>query len=319
MPAHTPKPFIKQNNTLDYDAALKRFPWLVQKDQKCILSPDIDGLLCGLFCSQFLDWEIVGFYDGKIMLLEEGTGARDCIFLDMEILRKEMRSVGHHMNIHALNSPPPDYYEKMTNCANPNLLRGFDRLHSTLGRKYPLAAIHFIMYVLENYSPGITKVKPQGLAPIFFADGVWKILFKYTGNVLDWFDYLHSGVEADWWSQLKQLSVIDLIREIDGFIAELKHIHPTQYGHINLSPFESEILVKTLNLLISLTGWQFKREAWRLRNLKQYQFTKEIYGQNGGSHGNAKFLEIWNKNPISLAMTDGATIQYTLEKPDKLI
>lgn len=47
--------------------------------------------------SNILDWKVKGFYDGKIILLEKGLSAKDCIFLDMEIFRKNVKSVGHHM------------------------------------------------------------------------------------------------------------------------------------------------------------------------------------------------------------------------------
>lgn len=39
---------------------LKKYPWLVERGQKCVISPDADGILCGLFMSQYLDWEVVG-------------------------------------------------------------------------------------------------------------------------------------------------------------------------------------------------------------------------------------------------------------------
>lgn len=308
-----------RDDVVDYSAVIKKFPWLVQKDQNCVLSPDIDGLLCGLFVSHYLNWRIQGFYDGKFLLLDKNTQVKNCIFLDMEILRKGIRSVGHHMNIHQLKNPPADYFEKMAHCANPNLIRGFDRRRDTLGRKYPLGAIHFLMYVLENHSPGITKIKPEGLAPIFFADGVWKILFKYTNNVLDWFKYLHSGTEADWWTKLSQLSVIDLIKYINGFLISLRAIAPTSYGHIELSNFDNATLFKTLELLRDMTGWYLKMDQWNIHSMKLFRFTKKIYGQNlTGSTSNDSFLKIWRENPLSLAMTDGTTIQYTLEGPDFL-
>ena len=304
---------------INYDEIIKKYPWIVKENQDCILSPDIDGILCGLFTSHYLGWNIKGFYDGKYLLLDNTKKAKECIFLDMEILRNDIRSVGHHLNIHMLNNPPADYHEKMSNCLNPNLIRGFDRRKGTLGRKYPLGAIHLLMYILENHSPGTTRVKAEGLAPIFFADGVWKILFKYTGNVLDWFKYLHSGKEADWWTKLSKLSVIDLIELIDSFLISLKEINLTAYGHLELSNFDKGALLKTLGLLSNLTGWSIKMEHWNTEKFKLSQFTKKIYGQNlTGKTSNDMFLKIWGENPISLAMTDGSTIQYTIEGPDML-
>jgi len=66
-----------RDDVVDYSAVINKFSWFVQKDQNCVLSPDSDGLLCGLFTSHYLNWEIRGFYDGKIMVLEKGFKPKD--------------------------------------------------------------------------------------------------------------------------------------------------------------------------------------------------------------------------------------------------
>jgi len=308
-----------KTDQIDYEQIIREKPWIVSKDQKAILSPDIDGLLCGLLMSFYLDWNVVGFYDGKNLLLEKGVSASDCIFLDVEILRKNFRSIGHHMNVHNFNNLPHEYEGLMAECINPNYIRGFDRCHN-FSRKYPLGTIHLLMYILETKYSDLVKIKKKGLTPVFFADGVWKILFKYTTNVLDWFDYLHSDQEADWWSKLKQLSVIDLIENIEELLINFKKIEPENknwYGHIDLSSFgtQEELLNNALSLLSHLTGWEYIPKRWRFGNLRKYDFTKKIYS---GSRSNEKFFRIWSKKPLSLAMTEGTTMQYTLEKPDKM-
>ncbi len=308
---------------IDYKKIISQYPWIVSKHQKAILSPDIDGLLCGLLMSHYLDWDIVGFYDGKFLLLKEDFSTKNCIFLDVEILRKNMRSIGHHINIHNFNEPPTTYNNCMLNCINPNRIRVFDRAHN-FSRKYPLGTIHLLMYILETRYPDLVKIRKKGLTTIFFTDGVWKILFKYTSNVLDWFNYLHPDGEADWWLKLKRLSVIDLIEDIENLLKNFKKIEPNNknwYSHIDISAFSGQRnpLINVLELLGILTGWKYNSRKWGLDNLKKYEFTKKIYGQgNSGNKSNKQFLSIWNKKPLSLAMTGGAIIQYTIEKPDKL-
>jgi len=88
---------LGKTDQIHYEEIIKNYPWIIKKGQNCILSPDSDGLLCGLFMLAYLDWEIKGFYDGKIMLLDKDTPVKDCVFLDMEIFREEIKSVGHHM------------------------------------------------------------------------------------------------------------------------------------------------------------------------------------------------------------------------------
>ena len=48
---------------MDYEELIGKHTWLKNKN-KVIISPDVDGFLCGLLVSYYLDWEIVGFYDG---------------------------------------------------------------------------------------------------------------------------------------------------------------------------------------------------------------------------------------------------------------
>ena len=95
-----------RDNQIDYDELIKKYPWIIEKNINCILSPDSDGLLCGLLMSHLLNWKIKGFYDGKVMLLEKGLSVKDCVFLDMEIFRKDVRSFGHHMLLINKNKKP---------------------------------------------------------------------------------------------------------------------------------------------------------------------------------------------------------------------
>lgn len=59
--------------------------------------PDTDGFLCGLFMFNVLNWSVVGFYDGKVLTLKKGEVSKNCIYLDMEIFRSYVKSLGHHM------------------------------------------------------------------------------------------------------------------------------------------------------------------------------------------------------------------------------
>ena len=54
------------NEQINYKKIISDYPWIIEKRQKYILSPDSDGFLCGLLVTNYLDGEIVGFYDGKI-------------------------------------------------------------------------------------------------------------------------------------------------------------------------------------------------------------------------------------------------------------
>src|SRR3989344_8468704 len=137
---------VGRNDDIDYSAVIKKFPWLVQKDWNCVLSPDSDGLLCGLFVSHYLNWKIRGFYDGKIIVLEKGFKPKDCIFLDMEVFRKGIRSVGQHM-VMFNKGQLPENWKNFDDCASINNIRGHDGYHD-FRLKYPFGTIHFLIGVL---------------------------------------------------------------------------------------------------------------------------------------------------------------------------
>ena len=133
---------------INYEWVIKRYPWIIKRGQNCILSPDSDGLLCGLFMSTYLDWKIKGFYDGKVMLVDKNISTKDCIFLDMEIFRKEIRSVGHHMAQFNKNKKPSNW-DNFNNCIQPNNFRNYDG-YNDFRLKYPLATIHLLIGIVGS-------------------------------------------------------------------------------------------------------------------------------------------------------------------------
>lgn len=101
---------------------LKRYSWLIEKNRKCIISPDADGLISGLFMSEYLGWRVVGYYDnGKNLIIDKNISARECVFLDTEIFREGIRSIGHHI-IRLRERDFPGNWSKFANCLNPNVL-----------------------------------------------------------------------------------------------------------------------------------------------------------------------------------------------------
>jgi len=54
MPSRIQKLLEGRDNSIDYDELIKKHSWIVEKNVNCILSPDSDGLLCGLLMSYFL-------------------------------------------------------------------------------------------------------------------------------------------------------------------------------------------------------------------------------------------------------------------------
>lgn len=338
MPARIQQLLEGRDNNINYDKLIKKYPWIVQKNVNCILSPDSDGLLCGLLLSNFLNWKIKGFYDGKVLILERGLSAKDCVFLDMEIFRKDIRSFGHHMLLFNRNSKLFNW-NNFQNCIQPNNLREYDGLHD-FRLKYPLATIHMLLGILGHKFK--IEISEDAIAPLFFTDGTFNVLFNYPENVLNWLNYLKATEEK---SPLKiiflseKYSVYNLMLEMDRFFRDRDKISVSKERGDRLriserdgTPYNLEEKNNTYSLnedavkriksfikiLSKFTGWKFKEENWLWENFNLFRFTKGDFQGSNKRINSQNYVELLNKNPLSWAMTSGQNIEYTLEKPDKL-
>ncbi|MCG2701491.1 hypothetical protein L6267_04965 [Candidatus Parcubacteria bacterium] len=327
-----------RDDKINYNQLIKNYPWIIERKQKCILSPDSDGLLCGLFMSFYLDWRIKGFYDGKVMLLEKNISAKDCVFLDMEIFRKDIRSVGHHM-VQFNKKKKPANWNNYKNCIQLNNLRDYDG-YNDFRLKYPLATIHFLIGVLGSKIK--FKIPEAAIRALFFTDGTFNVLFKYPENVLNWLNYLRANEES---SPLKEVfenekySVFSLMKAMDEFFKKRDEISVFKERGDRLKISESdgspinikkennfykinseanERIEKFIKILSDLTCWKYSQSNWAWKNFKLYKFTKEDFAGKNIRLNNKTFEKFLGKKPLSWAMTSGQNIEYTTEKPDKL-
>jgi hypothetical protein len=326
---------------LNYPELLTLYPWIIQRNKKCILSPDSDGLLCGLFMSKYLGWKIVGYYDGKVLLLKQGvsTHDEDCVFLDMEIYREHVKSVGHHMVL--LNKRRiPNGWSNYSNCLQPNNLRTYDGKHD-FRLKYPLATIHFLLGIVG--SQYTIDIPVSAIAPLFFTDGTFNVLYSYPENVLNWLNYL--GIERngnplrkifmhDHFTVYEQMKIMDeFFRKRDKLnipgergdkfgISEsrgqFKNIEDQANGMFKVTDIEQRKVKGFINLLAETTGWEFNEDAWTFENLKCYKFSKGSFEGRHWTVSDRDFEQLMRLNPLSWAMTSGLNIEFTLEEPDSL-
>lgn len=321
------------NEKIDYKEIIKKYPWIIKENQKCILSPDSDGLLCGLFMSNILNWNIVGFYDGKILTLKNGESVKNCVFLDMEIFRKYVKSLGHHMVMYNKKNIPKNWIN-FDNCIQPNNIRGYDG-KTSFKLKYPLGAIHLILGIIGNNRK--IEIKKTAICPLLYTDGTFKNLFNYPDNCLSWLNFLYAEEKN---SPLRAIffndhySTSSLMIALRDFFEQLRQINNGKGGGdkikisntkgepINLEKQnnsfsivkeQKENIIMFLNILANLTGWKFFSKKWNFDNFSVYKFKKGTIVPS-----NKRFNELVEKNPLSWAMTKGQAIEYTLEEPDLL-
>jgi len=322
-----------ENDQIDYEKIISEYPWIIKENQKCILSPDSDGLLCGLFMSNVLNWSITGFYDGKVLVLKNGESAKNCVFLDMEIFRECVKSLGHHMVLYNKKHKPENWFN-FSNCIQPNNIRDYDA-KTTFNLKYPLGAIHLLLGIVGHNRK--IEINKTAICPLLYTDGTFKNLFNYPENCLSWLNFL-CAEEKD--SPLNTIffnehyTTASLMTALKDFFGRLKNITDGSRGgdKIKISNSKGELVnlieqnncfslsdktkenaIKFLEILAELTGWKFISENWAFDNFSVYRFQKGKIVP-----GNRRFDELMSKKPLSWAMTSTLAIEYTLEKPNKL-
>ena len=324
---------VDENGRIIYENIIKQYSWIVKKNQKCILSPDSDGLLCGLLMSAVFDWKIVGFYDGKVMSILKNEKIDDCIFLDMEIFREYVKSLGQHMLLWNKKEIPANW-TNFKDCISPNNIRNYDGKNN-FSKKYPLGTIHLLLGIVGNFQK--IEIKKDAICPLLYVDGTFKNLFNYPENCLSWLDFLCAENEEN---PLKMVFFNDhyttssLMIALKDFFEKLKKINNNKKGgdKITISDrngkptnFEKkdsgfylveepkQTVIKFLEHLSELTGWKFDKTKWHFDNFEILKFTKgEIVPSN------KNFKELIVKNPLSWAMTATTRIEYTIEKPGRL-
>ena len=335
MPSPIEKLLSQVNDErIDLDLILNRFPWITETNKKCIISPDADGFLCGLFMNSFFNWEIVGFYDGKILLSKKNLTIKDCIFLDIEIFHPNIRSVGNHCII-----PHNGIYKELGNdsfkqCISPGMLRGFDG-SKYFRLKYPLGTIHFLISILYNLKKII--IQKEGISSLLFVDGVFNVLFSYPENVITWIKYLQMDNQKHPLNSLLfkgDINLFDIMQLMRDYFIERdkfgenidsrgdrlnisdrdgnpKNLYIGKDGCYSIKNENKEKIIGFIKMNSEKCGWEYDPEAWTWSDLNLIKFKKEIIGGEGKKFNQTLLREMYSKKVISNAQTAGNRIEFS--------
>ena len=309
----------QQQNIINYSDIIKNYSWIVEPNQKCIISPDTDGILCGLFMSAFFNWEIVGYYDGKDLALKKKLKPSDCVFLDMEIFRKNCKSIGQHMVLYNKNNVPKNW-DNFSNSINPNNIRCFDT-NKNFALKYPLATIHLLMCIARTTVE--FSVPKSAVTVLLYVDGTFKNLLNYPENCISWLHYLNAKNESSPLATLLNIfaaqKISTMMHDLEKIVSEFRLIAGGKRGgdkikilEIQNNSFPDDLLSRTLtltNFLSGLTGWGFINEKWAMDDLQVTNLKKDIIPV--GKLNGTNYAAILRKNPISFAITGTKQIEYT--------
>lgn len=323
---------MKNNNLLttdgkiNYKILLEKYPWLVKEKQGVIISPDVDGILCGLFMSFYFDWKVVGFYDGKNLAIKQNTKTNECIFLDVEIYRSNIKSCGHHIVLYSKKNIPPNW-DNFSNCINPNIIRNHDA-YNNFKEKYPLATIHFLLCIISSQKDIKITIPSKSASPLLYVDGTFKNLLNYPENCISWLKFLNAKDPTSpifpIFTLFADKKISKIIHDMEDIFKKFKEISGGKRGgdkikisdicNGSFSPDSKTKARKLITLLSDFTEWGLKLENWTLEGLNVFDYSKEIKEKLN----NKNYSEIISKNPLSWAITATKRIEYTLEQPQKL-
>jgi len=295
--------------------------WVLQKGLQVVASPDVDGLLCALMGCHYLQWEMKGFYNGKVLVLfgEKPVPLRELAFLDVEICHPQVRSLGNHMLI-----PGPGWEwleDRFRLCLNPNLLRGFTRRE--FQRKYPFGSFHFLLALfLAGGVPVDIETIPAHL--LLYPDSSLHNFLNYPENCKDWLAWLAGDppvveVQEGLIQRLGTLSLRDTVhtmREWYRVLQDETGLTPGPRGlQRNLDPSTPkgwDTLNTLWGLLQNETGWTCKG----LPRANEARWTGPMESTEAKSKGSfSEFQERARQGRVlSLALTGSGTyqVQYTV-------
>lgn len=321
---HMPKGYDR----VDHASILEKYPWILKENQECIVSPDSDGLLCGLLMSQYLGWHVVGFYDTKVLALKQGIQPKDRIFLDVEIFRPDVRSVGQHMVMYDKNDLQPNW-KNFENCIAPNNLRNFD-FKTNFKEKYPFGTVHMLLAILSSQKK--IHIPHAAVCPLLYTDGTFKNQFNYPDNCISWLEFLDASRVGNPLTSIfmdKHYSTYELMKALKELFDELRIIGGGKRGgdKIKLSDTKGRLVnidarshslvpavrMQTENLLKVLgkkTGWTYNPKHWMWGPYDIHIFRKASVIPT-----KARYNNVLAQNPISFAMTSRTKegLQYTLD------
>ncbi|MBI1369090.1 MAG: hypothetical protein GC162_10605 [Planctomycetes bacterium] len=329
---------LRARDTFNVEQVKQTYPWIVERERKCIISPDADGQLCALLLTNILGWEVVGFYDGKALVCHENTDPKNAVFVDVEIFRQGVRSFGNHMLAFNFNRLPSGWSTALRDCISPNNMRSHDRRQ--FDRKYPFASIHFLLVILA--SEYALQLPASAAGPLLFADGVYKLLLQYTENAWDWMRYMGVTDQAnplhryfhnpdmsvyalmtkmlEFWRMRDETSITgqrgDRIAITDrggagGLRNLVRHRDADQLWHYD--PETKQRNLGFLTRLGEMTGWPYTDSKWRWDRWKLWQFEKGV----GAEISNIRSYDaMFERQPISLAITAQNRVEYTVMSTD---
>ena len=257
-----------------------------------IIGNDLDAVLSAVYLHHKFGWDIVGIYDYHRLWLDNQApdilkqllqGRYLCV--DLDIYHANIPSIGHHVLEWSGRDALPGH--RLT--LNPNCIAGIEQ--TNFRHKYPLATIHFLLWMLEEGDLDLETSLFVWLADSSYINAQ---SHRFRENVAAWL--LRLSERADF---CRVMQVLDsnayekvLSREILSRLSQLKIC--TQRGQVRsrfqgMTGFQCQWqnpnrsrrdILRLLEITRRITGWQIPslpRQFNRMEGTRSIERLARIY------------------------------------------
>jgi hypothetical protein len=209
----------------------------LQKSQKIIISPDIDGFMSAELLNRKYGSQIVGTYDKNLLCLADDIKPEECLFVDCDMNTKSFVSVGNHMRIENDNMADSSF--------NPNRFWN-TKIYTS---KFPYATCFLISSAIE------VDLDLYDLKRMAHADSTLTNMDNYSINM------------RKWSSRLRESDVKPIIEQTLD-ISDIREKYPNQ--SFSSKRFGKERYITTLNEALNSEGMNYQE----LKTTKKYMADK---------------------------------------------
>jgi hypothetical protein len=209
----------------------------LQKSQKIIISPDIDGFMSAELLNRKYGSQVVGTYDKNLLCLADDIKPEECLFVDCDMNTKSFVSVGNHMRIENDNMADLSF--------NPNRFWN-TKIYTS---KFPFATCFLISSAIE------VDLDLYDLKRMAHADSTLTNMDNYSINM------------RKWSSRLRESDVKPIIEQTLD-ISDVRTKYPNQ--SFSSKRFGKERYITTLNEALNSEGMNYLE----LKTTKKYMADK---------------------------------------------
>lgn len=233
-----------------------------------VVGDDLDSLLSAMYLHQKFGWPVAGVYCQYTRLwhtdsaknFQEKLFAGKLFAVDLDIYHAAVPSLGHHI----ISLKNDDDLPGHSHSLNPNALRGFS-IQQHFRRKYPLATIHFLLWLFEE-----EQLSPNAEMLVWLADSTFVNAQHYRQNVEEWIaGFFDSSLFS---KMLPALQTVDFEKNLSEKILRRMAGNPLcrpsrssyKSKHLGLNGFQCQFehpnrqnaaLQSLLDLLSQWSGW----------------------------------------------------------------